>query len=165
MKTKVRVIDRKSLEKAMELYTKAKNNRSELNARMEERINAIRSKYVDRINLFDEECDQLATEMLDYAREHRDAIFPKGTKHIELTSGTIGYKQGRPSLGLRDGHTWASALTALQEDRSGKEYLRIKYEIDKARLLCDRDKPKTARLIDRIGLRINDDEQFYLTTN
>ena len=165
MKTKVRVIDRKSLEKAMELYTKAKNNRSELNARMEERINAIRSKYVDRINLFDEECDQLATEMLDYAREHRDAIFPKGAKHIDLASGTIGYKQGRPSLGLRDGHTWASALTALQEDRSGKEYLRIKYEIDKARLLCDRDKPKTARLIDRIGLRINDDEQFYLTTN
>ena len=163
MKTRVRIIDLKSLEKAMTLYAKAKNNRTELNNRMEERLQAIRAKYVERINLFDEECDELSKEMLDYARQNRDALFCKGRKHIELSSGVIGYKQGRASLALCEGHTWASALEALQEERFGKEYIRIKYEIDKNRLLSDRDKPKTARLIDRIGLRISDEEQFYIS--
>ncbi len=163
MKKTLRVIDRKSLEKAMSLYVKAKSSRTVLNNQMEERISAIRNKYVGRINLFDEQCDLLSTEMLDYARENRSTLFPKGSKHVDLSAGTIGYKQGRPSIGLRDGHTWASALAALQELRSGKEYIRVKYEIDKVRLLCDRDKPQTARLIDRIGLKINDDEQFYIS--
>ena len=164
MKKRVRIINRKSLEKAMSLYAKAKSNRISLNNAMEEQLMMVRNNYTDRINEYDEECDTLSTDIIDYARENRDTIFPKGTKHLELADGTVGYKQGRHSLALQEGHTWASALTALQDDKSAKAYLRTKYEIDKARLLADRDKPKVAQIIDRIGLQVVNAEQFYIET-
>ena len=164
MKKRVRIINRKSLEKAMSLYAKAKSNRISLNNAMEEQLMMVRNNYTDRINEYDEECDTLSTDIIDYARENRDTIFPKGTKHLELTDGTVGYKQGRHSLALQEGHSWASALTALQDDKSAKAYLRTKYEIDKARLLADRDKPKVAQIIDRIGLQVVNAEQFYIET-
>ena len=164
MKKRVRIINRKSLEKAMSLYAKAKSNRISLNNAMEEQLMMVRNNYTDRINEYDEECDTLSTDIIDYARENRDTVFPKGTKHLELTDGTVGYKQGRHSLALQEGHSWASALTALQDDKSAKAYLRTKYEIDKARLLADRDKPKVAQIIDRIGLQVVNAEQFYIET-
>lgn len=162
MKKRVRIINRKSLEKAMSLYAKAQSNRISLNNAMEEQLIMVRNNYTDRINECDEECDTLSTDIIDYARENRDTIFPKGLKHLELADGTVGYKQGRHSLALQEGHTWTSALTALQEDKSAKAYIRTKYEIDKARLLADRDKPKVAQIIDRIGLQIINAEQFYI---
>ena len=164
MKKRVRIINRKSLEKAMSLYAKAKSNRISLNNAMEEQLMMVRNNYTDRINEYDEECDTLSTDIIDYARENRDTIFPKGIKHLELTDGTVGYKQGRHSLALQEGHSWASALTALQDDKSAKADLRTKYEIDKARLLADRDKPKVAQIIDRIGLQVVNAEQFYIET-
>ena len=164
MKKRVRIINRKSLEKAMSLYAKAKSNRISLNNAMEEQLMMVRNNYTDRISEYDEECDTLSTDIIDYARENRDTIFPKGIKHLELTDGIVGYKQGRHSLALQEGHSWASALTALQDDKSAKAYLRTKYEIDKARLLADRDKPKVAQIIDRIGLQVVNAEQFYVET-
>ena len=164
MKKRVRIINRKSLEKAMSLYAKAKSNRISLNNAMGEQLMMVRNNYTDRISEYDEECDTLSTDIIDYARENRDTIFPKGIKHLELTDGIVGYKQGRHSLALQEGHSWASALTALQDDKSAKAYLRTKYEIDKARLLADRDKPKVAQIIDRIGLQVVNAEQFYVET-
>lgn len=162
MKKRIRIIDRKSLEKAMTLYAKARTNRVSLNNAMEEQLQMVRNNYTDRINECDEECDTLSADMIEYARENRETVFPSGVKHIELADGTIGYKQGRNSLALQEGHSWASALEALQNDKLGKPYIRIKLEIDKARLIADRDKPKVAQIIDRVGLQIVNAEQFYV---
>jgi phage host-nuclease inhibitor protein Gam len=162
MKKRVRISDRKSLEKAVTLYAKAKSNRISLNNAMEEQLLMVRNNYTDRINECDEECDMLSTEIINYARDNRDTMFPKGIKHLELADGTVGYKQGRNSLALREGQTWATVLETMQNDKAAKPYIRIKYEIDKSRLLADRDKPKVAQIIERIGLQIVNAEQFYI---
>ena len=162
MKKRIRIINRKSLEKAMTLYAKAKTNRVSLNSAMEEQLQMVRNNYTDRINECDEECDSLSADMIEYARENRETVFPVGLKHLELADGTIGYKQGRNSIALQEGHSWASALEAMQNDKAAKPYIRIKYEIDKARLIADRNKPKVAQIIDRVGLQIVNAEQFYV---
>jgi phage host-nuclease inhibitor protein Gam len=164
MKKRIRITDRKSLEKAVSLYAKAKSNRVSLNNAMEEQLMIVRNNYTDRINECDEECESLSNEIIDYTRKNRETVFPKGVKHIELIDGSVGFKQGRNSLALCEGQTWPAALEAMQNDKSAKAYIRTKYEIDKARLIADRNKPKVAQILDRIGLQIINTEQFYIET-
>ena len=99
--------------------------------------------------------------IIEYARENRDTLFPLNRKSIRLTNGIVGYRQGRPSLHLQEGYSWNDVLEALQEEKAD-EFIRTKLDVDRSRLLSQHDDPKVKRLLNRIGLSVSIEEQFYV---
>lgn len=70
--------------------------------------------------------------------ENQSELFAK-RKSLEMTHGVIGFRTGQPKCKTARGTTWADALE-LVKDRL-PNYIRTKEEVDKDRLLADRNLP------------------------
>ena len=159
-----KISDYKTLDSSVSDLCKFDLKNEELTNEMESRIQAIRSKYTDRLEALSNKGKEMREAIIAYARANRDSLFPLNRKSIRLSDGTVGYRAGRASLKLLDGYTWDDVLSGLQEERGGKEYIRIKQEVDRARLLSRHDDPKVAKLLQRVGLKVVADEVFYIET-
>lgn len=159
-----KISDYKSLDNSMSDLCKFEKKNVELTNEMESRIQALRAKYTDRLEALSTKSSEMRANIIEYARQNRETLFPLNRKSIRLTDGTVGYRCGRASLQLQEGYTWNDVLEALQEERGAKEYVRIKKEIDRSLLLSRHDDPKVAKLLQRVGLKVVADEVFYVET-
>lgn len=83
-----------------------------------------------------------------------------GTKRsIDMVHGAVGFRTGMPRLKTLRGITWALVLELLAKYRL-TEYVRLKTEPDKDRIIADREK-LGERLRD-VGLECVQDESFYI---
>jgi phage host-nuclease inhibitor protein Gam len=97
-----------------------------------------------------------------WAEAHPEA-FGK-TKSIALAAGTIGFRTGTPKLALLNRKfTWASALEAVM--RLLPNFIRTSPEIDKEALIAQRDETTIQWALTECGLKIVQDESFYVKTN
>ena len=135
----------------------------ELTTEMESRLQSIRDKYASRLEAIAMKSESVRFSIIEYARENRNTLFPLNRKSIRLTNGVVGYRQGRPSLQLQEGYSWSDVLEALQQENAD-EYIRTKLDVDRSRLLSQHDDPKVKRLLNRIGVRVSVEEQFYVET-
>ena len=159
-----KIKDQKSLDTSVSDLSLFEHKNVELTNEMESRIQALRAKYSSRIEALVAKGNEMRANIIEYARTNRETLFPLNRKSIRLTDGTVGYRCGRASLQLQEGYTWNDVLEALQEERGAKEYIRIKMEVDRSRLLSRHDDPKVAKLIQRVGLKVVAEEVFYVET-
>ncbi len=159
-----KIKDQKSLDTSVSDLSLFEHKNVELSNEMESRIQAIRSKYADRLEALSTKSSEMRANIIEYARQNRETLFPLNRKSIRLTDGVVGYRCGRASLQLQEGYTWNDVLEALQEERGAKEYIRIKKEVDRSLLLSRHDDPKVAKIIQRVGLQVVCEEQYYIDT-
>ena len=155
--------DKKMLDTAVSDLCKFEHANVDLQNEMECRIQTIREKYSSRIDALVEKSAEMRTGIIEFARKHRETLFPLNRKSLRLTNGVVGFRSGRPSLQLQDGNSWDDVLEALQEAKA-KDYIRIKFEVNRSLLLSRSDDPKVAKLISRVGLKVVCDDQFYVET-
>jgi len=87
--------------------------------------------------------------------------FPKDRKSIVMQSGTLGFRTGTPKLALLNKKwNWKTALAAVQQWLPN--FIRNAPEIDKEAILAQRDEPIIADAITRCGMKIDQDESFYV---
>ena len=158
-----KIKDQKTLDRSMSDFCLLENKHVELTTEMESRLQGIRDKYASRLEALATKSESVRFSIIEYARENRDTLFPLNRKSIRLTNGIVGYRQGRPSLHLQDGYSWNDVLEALQEEKAD-EFIRTKLDVDRSRLLSQHDDPKVKRLLNRIGVRVSVEEQFYVET-
>lgn len=160
-KMETTIKNRRSLDRTMTQLSRHKQQATMLASQMEAQLQTIRNKFTPRIDSLSAKQETLRTNIIGYARVNREELFTPKQKRIELTDGYVGFRQGRPSLVLQEGYTWNDALIALQQESQAENYIRTKYEIDRAQLLSHHEDPTVKRLIQRIGLRVSCEEQFY----
>ena len=158
-----KISDYKSLDSSMSDLCKFELKNDELTNEMNERIQALRAKYSDRLEALSTKSKEMRVAIIAYARANRQTLFPLNRKSLRLTNGVVGYRQGRASLQLQEGNTWDDVLEALQEAKA-KDYIRIKFEVNRSLLLSRSDDPKVAKLISRVGLQVISEEQYYVET-
>lgn len=93
-----------------------------------------------------------------WAKAHPERFIDK--KSIELLHGIMGFRTSPHKCELLDGHTWESVLEKLQLSELGNEYIRKTPEVDKEKLIADRE--NIAEFICRIGVEITQDEKFFV---
>lgn len=97
-----------------------------------------------------------------YAEAHRDELLPGKAKSAETPLARYGFRTGMPQLKLKSKVTWEKVVEVLQDEKRIL-WLRTKVEAAKDAILAAcQARPETAEIADRIGIRVVQDETFYI---
>lgn len=135
-KTVISGVSKEAAEEAFATYAKANAERAKITAEIELKCAQIREKHQDRLSQLQATQDEAFDTLQAYATENQPELFSK-KKSLEMVHGTIGFRTGTPKLKTLKGFTWASALQLVKEFLP--TFIRITEEIDKSRLLSERD--------------------------
>ncbi len=152
-------VTREQMEDAFGKFALADAKHQGLTAKMDAEIVKIREKYADE--LAEEKAKkEAAFEVLQtYATENRDVLFTK-KKSMETTHGVIGFRTGTPALKTLKGFTWPSVANLLKS--FAPKYIRTTEEAAKDKLIADRDDEGMAELMTKVGIRVVQEETFYV---
>ncbi|MBQ9229719.1 MAG: host-nuclease inhibitor Gam family protein [Prevotella sp.] len=170
-KTVIVSVTRDEAEQAFTDYAKAQAETDKITASIELECAKIRERHQERLAQL--ECDmRCAFDTLEaYATINKDELFSK-KKSLDMAQGTIGFRTGTPKLKTLKGFTWESALNLVREFLP--DYIRKKEEINKDKLLTDRDieyasvgkgeavAQPMGSLMAKCGIQVVQDEAFYV---
>ena len=152
-------VTRESADEAFAAYAKADAQIAKITADIELQCAKIREKYASRLAELEGEKEKGFDTLQAYATENQAELFTK-KKSLEMAHGTIGFRTGTPKLKTLKGFTWASALQLVNEFLPG--YIRQTCEIAKDKLLADRDSNDMSAQMAKCGIRVCQDETFYV---
>lgn len=150
---------RNDMESAVAEVTAMKLRETELTAAMDKEITAIRSQYEDRMAEIRARLDTHVSALMAWAENNRSE-FGK-TKSLDAVHGTIGWRTGTPSLKTLSGWTWDRVLEKL-ELLGLADYVRIKREVDKQKIIADRELFADGAGLKEIGVRCQQDDFFFV---
>lgn len=136
-KTIISGVTREAAEEAFAQYAKADASVNKINAEIELQCAKIREKYQSQLVKLTGERETAFQTLEAFASENKAELFTK-KKSLDMAHGTIGFRTGMPKLKTVKGFTWASALTLVKKLLPA-DYVRRTEELDKERLLSDRE--------------------------
>jgi phage host-nuclease inhibitor protein Gam len=146
-------------EDALSQYATSDAELQKINATMDLQLTAIRERYADRISTLTDNRERSFDLIQTYALERKDQLFTH-RKSIETAHGIIGFRTGTPKLRTLKGFTWPAVANLLKEFLP--DHLRVIEEPAKDRLIADRDNPQVAELFPKCGIRVTQDESFFI---
>jgi len=174
-------ISREQAEQAFAALAKADAENEKMIAEMEEEIIKIRERYQDTITANVEIISENARMLEAYLKLNPEVLGDK--RSVELTHGKIGFRLGQPALKTLKGFTWEACKKLVKEQISA-DYIRPKEEIDKEKLLSDREvvltklfeyeendpilmideskRPKLNSLFEQCGFEVEQKETFFI---
>ena len=150
----------KELDAKMAVYAKSETVLNKTCATIEERVDAIRQKYDEKLTTQTKERDEALLEVKRVTDGARAELFTGGAKSLKTSRGVVGYKLSKPKLVLEDGKAWSDLTDTVKE--LAPDYIRVKVEVARDRLYADRELPFVKRLLETIGAKVVQDEQFYV---
>lgn len=129
-----------------------------INAEQDLAIAKIREKHQDKLAQLGNE-KQEAVEKLEFFARNSPELFTK-RKSFEFSHGVIGMRTGTPALKTLKGFTWASVLNLTKSLLP--EYIRTKEEVDKERMIMDRELEIVAQKMKEVGVQVVQEESFYV---
>lgn len=152
-------ITRDQMEEAFGVFAFADAKLQSINAAMDAEITKIRERNADELARYQQQKDSAFEVLQTFATENRDEFFSK-KKSMETAHGILGFRTGTPKLKTRKGFTWAAVLELLKEFRPS--YIRVVNDIAKDKLLADRDNEDMPELMQKIGIKVEQDETFFV---
>jgi phage host-nuclease inhibitor protein Gam len=135
------------------------NNQRRITAVMEARVLKVREEYATSLGLCAEGVAR-GTERLKLWALANPAEFEKA-KSVQFPAGTVGFRTGMPKLALLNRKwNWTKALEAMQ--RLMPKFIRQKPEIAADVILCEREEPSMKLALPAVGLKIVQDETFFV---
>lgn len=136
-------------------------NRAQLD--MDQEITTIRERYEEAIG----EANKALEEKTELVRAWADANPSEfnGLKSLGFVHAVIGWRTGQPTLKTLAGWTWDRVLEKLETLRLYPNYIRTKREVDKQSILADREKLADQGTLKEIGVRVVQDESFFIEPN
>lgn len=132
-----------------------------LRAKMNVGIQSVRDKYEKDIADHDKEVKAKSLMVEAWARSAPEEFETK--KSLDLTSAVIGFRTGTPKVVKGKKHSsFAAVAKAMLKISWAKKYIKLKEpDVNKELLIADR-KILTADQLNELGLRIEQDEAFYI---
>jgi hypothetical protein len=133
------------------------------NAILQERLLLAREGVEKQIADINKLLTEKRQALADWAWAAKDAEFTDPKKSIVMLHGTVGFQMGRRQLFLLARTEWPDVIAQLKG--KFKKYLKVKYDVDRMGLLKDaisEDKPLPAAALSKLGLKIGQEETFYM---
>ena len=158
------LLTREDAESAMTELAQHVNNRRKLITKRDGQILAINKDYEQPLAALDDRIETTTDTLRAWAESTPDA-FPKGRKSLDLVSGIIGFRTGMPRLALLSrAFNWERVLHLVEQ--FWPACVRLKKEVDKEQLLSlhaqAEDKPAAEAELKRLGLKVVQDETFFI---
>ena len=151
--------EQKELETAVAVYAKVNADLVKTETMVDGKILAIREKYDEKLQSLEKERTDALDGVKVVADGNRESLFVKA-KRVQTSRGTVGYRLGKPKLVLAEGKSWNDLADKVKE--LAPDYVRVKIEVAKDRLFADRELPFVQALLETIGVKVVQDEQFYV---
>lgn len=152
-------ISKEEFEKSMAEYAAADAKLQSICAKMETEVNKVRAKYAQQIEDLGAVKELHFNVVEQYAVEHRSELFTD-KKKLEGVHGIIGFRTGSPKLALIAGFTWPNVTERCREFLP--DYVKTSYDLAKSKLLADRGKEEVASQFEKLGVKVVQEETFYL---
>ena len=147
-------------QEASKNYAVAQNKLSSVEAKMNEEINKIKTKYQVQITELKESLEE-PMEMLEvFAKENQESWGKK--KSLDLLHCTIGFRTGMPKVEKNKKFTWEAVTELIIKNKVFKAFTRTKTEIDKEAILASKDEALLDSLKDECYVYVNQDETFFV---
>lgn len=158
-KTLIRSVSAEKMNEALATFALADAREQNINADMNTQIAAIHSRYQAELETLSAR-KQLAYEIVQtYCEENREKLFTK-TKSFDTSHGKVGFRTGTPKLRLLPRISWDKVLENLKAHLPA--YVRTTEEPAKDKLLTDRYNADVALNLQKLGLRVEQDERFFI---
>lgn len=154
-------VNREAADDAFAAYNKCISQLEVLQGKMNTETTAIKEKYDAKIGSLQEEKEEHFEVMQAYAESNPELFVDK--KSIETTHGVFGFRTGMPKLTPRKGFKWPAILELLKSKLPS--YVKTKEDVDKERLLADRNEELVKGSLKQVGLDVTQDETFYVAPN
>ncbi len=136
-----------------------KNRQRSCSAEMDAGLQEIRRHYAEILGGLEEQIAARMEVARSWAERNWEAF--GGAKSLELTQAVIGYRRGQPQLKTVGGWTWDRVLEAVKAAPEGAELVRRKEEVNKQRILLEREQIGAERLRE-LGVRVAQEEAFFV---
>lgn len=158
-KTIIANVSEERYNESLASYAKLDAKEQKINAQMDEQMTKIREKYSSELDNIQKEKDEYFQVVQTYCTENQSILFSK-KKSYETIHGLVGFRTGTPKLKLRKGFQWGAVLELLKV--KSPSYVRTKEEVDKERLLIDRETSEAQLLMREVGVEVDQDEKFFI---
>ena len=152
-------ISKEEYERSMAEYAAAERREQSIKAKMEAEFNKVRAKYAEQLEDLTAAKEVHFQVVEQYAVEHRNDLF-QDKKKVEGMYGTIGFRTGSPKLALMGGFTWPMVTERCREFLP--DYIKTSYDLAKSKLLADRGKEEVSSQFEKLGVKVVQEETFYL---
>lgn len=163
------IVSREGLQASTSALVNARLRHAELKVRMEQEVADVQRRYQDNFDTLNREIATLEAGIFVWAEKNRATEF-SGKQSIDCTLAIIGFRKHPHAVEkIRSKDSWsdiAARLAALSDQKSGfigENYVRYADPVvDKEKLIADRS-VIPAQVLAMAGLRVIQDEQFYIT--
>lgn len=151
-------ISRQDAEAAIKSFTEAEARETAIISEMEAAVKALHDKHAAELARLGGIKEEAFEVLHAYGTSHRDEFGNK--KSLFIGHGVIGFRTGTPKLKTLRGFTWPSVLNLVRELMP--DYVRTTHEVAKDKLLNDRLVPEVNSMFTRIGVKVEQEETFYV---
>ena len=151
---------REEMERVVGQIAELKNRQTRLQAEIDKKILRLREAREGELTELAEQLDEKTEIALRWSAAN-EAEFAK-RKSLVMTHGTVGFRTGNPRLKPITKFTWAKVLETIQRSATfAAAYVRTKAEVDREKLLADRDE-LGADGLRVLGLKVVQEESFFV---
>ncbi|MCD8177286.1 MAG: host-nuclease inhibitor Gam family protein [Tannerellaceae bacterium] len=148
-------VSRKQIEQDLKNYTSIDAQIQKIKTKRDE----VLQKYEVKLSLLKSEQEVTLLKLQSYADTHREELFEK-KKTIETPYAMMGFRAGRERIANKDGYDDNMVLAKVK--KFAPDYLQIEETVSKSKLLADRKKPEIAKLYNKIGVCLKQEEIFFI---
>lgn len=159
-KTIITGVTRLQAEDAMAAYAAAQAEIDKITAQVELQCIDIRNNAAPDITRLQKQIEEAHAMLEAYATENRETIFAK-RRSLELPNGTIGFRTATPKVKAVKGYTLAAALQLMRS--FCPRFVRQTEELDRQKLILERDDNDTQTALQKCGLQIVQEETFFVS--
>ena len=146
---------------AAELFAQKYTSLKKVEAEMNEKINAIRSEYKDRIGELQEALKDPHEALEVFAKEQKANWGKK--KSMELVHCVVGFRTGNPTVTKAKKFTWDAVLELVKKKPTlAKLFIRTKEELDKEAILAEKNPAVLGKLAEDCFITVEQEEKFYV---
>lgn len=155
-----KTVTRQEALEAFASYAAAESEASQINARLDEQINDLRSAQSKRLLELENMRKAQLVVLKGFAKANKELFAKK--RSMELQFGKIGFRTGNLALTTLNKLTWDLVLVKMQEHEVLKDYVVNVPEIQKAKLIADREGLEFANYFEEVGIAVTQKETFFV---
>jgi phage host-nuclease inhibitor protein Gam len=162
-RTKKKIFINVSLEQAQEaseVYATTSNRLAKIEAKMNEEINRVKSKYSDDITTLTELLEE-PFEVLQVFAEEQQSTWGK-RKSFDLLHCIVGFRTGTPKVVKDKKFTWDAVVELMKKNKIFSGFIRTQEEVNKEAILCEKNEKLLKQLKDECYVTTAQDESFYV---
>lgn len=131
-------------------------------ADMNAAVTAAKKRFEDQFSPIEKRIHEKTALVQSWAEANPTEF--NGAKSLDLVHGQIGWRTGMPQLKTLSGWTWDRVLENLKTKPLWRDYIRTKEEVDKQKLLSEREGLGSDRML-VMGVKVIQEESFFIEPN